>query len=567
GHFLAARRRGLKVDRFSIGFGPKIFGWTRNGVEYRISLLPLGGYVALPQLADMGAIEGGDSPQSKEPLPPIGYADKMIVSVMGAVFNIIFAFLLAIILWQVGQPTTEDRETTVIGYVPKLLKVDIDKEVDGPAYNAGLRPGDKVLAIDDVEVSNWGDIQKILVTGTGRDENNHSPKALFAIERNGKLLDIPVYPQLVKVNPLSGDAMRVAGVSPAQTVLIGGIMEHSPAAIAGLKVDDIITHANGQKLYSLHGLSDMLNESPHEKTLLTVERKGETLQLPLLAEQVPYTKPLASLNIHSGEKPLPYIHFLPLEKNGDEQSTLIVFEMEAGSYTPLDFIDEDDTLIALNGKQVHSLSDFNHIARSIEGNSVKLEFLSFDDGPYTVTINKPVTASIIPAKTQAMIGIELKRKIFLSHINPIDQFKDTISMTLRTLASLISRDSDVKLSNLMGPPGIIRVFHTFSSEDLRLVIWFTIFVNINLAILNLLPIPVLDGGHMAFATIGKLMGRPLPPKLVIGTQSIFMFLLFSLMIYVSFFDVRRWQGDQELERRVKRQQALYVPIAFEDDKS
>jgi len=72
---------------------------------------------------------------------------------------------------------------------------------------------------------------------------------------------------------------------------------------------------------------------------------------------------------------------------------------------------------------------------------------------------------------------------------------------------------------------------------------------------------------MAFATIGKLMGRPLPPKLVIGTQSIFMFLLFSLMIYVSFFDVRRWQGDQELERRVKRQQALYVPIAFEDDKS
>ena len=117
GHFLAAKRRGLVIKRFSIGFGPRIFGWEKNGVEYRLSAIPFGGYVALPQLVDMGRIEGSeDGDQDKggdddgeneeetdeeepEELPPISYADKMIVSVMGAVFNVIFAFCLACVPW------------------------------------------------------------------------------------------------------------------------------------------------------------------------------------------------------------------------------------------------------------------------------------------------------------------------------------------------------------------------------------------------------------------------------------------------------------------------------------
>jgi len=116
GHFLAARRRGLVITRFSVGFGPKIFGWTSNGVEYRLSAIPFGGYVALPQLADMGRLEGADRDREVEedpekvettevqaawkdfeeeeeeeskpaPLPKISYADKMIVSVVGASFK------------------------------------------------------------------------------------------------------------------------------------------------------------------------------------------------------------------------------------------------------------------------------------------------------------------------------------------------------------------------------------------------------------------------------------------------------------------------------------------------
>ena len=80
GHYIAAKKRGLIADRFSIGFGPRLFGWHHKGTDFRISLLPLGGYVPLPQLADMGRLEGGDNPYKD--LPPITYTDKMIVAVM-----------------------------------------------------------------------------------------------------------------------------------------------------------------------------------------------------------------------------------------------------------------------------------------------------------------------------------------------------------------------------------------------------------------------------------------------------------------------------------------------------
>jgi regulator of sigma E protease len=106
------------------------------------------------------------------------------------------------------------------------------------------------------------------------------------------------------------------------------------------------------------------------------------------------------------------------------------------------------------------------------------------------------------------------------------------------------------------------VIHQFSQIDIRLVIWFICLLNINLAILNLLPIPVLDGGHIVFAAIARLRGKALPPNLVAGTQGVFMILLFSLMIYVSFFDVRRWQGDNQAEDRDTLERSLYITPVF-----
>src|SRR5437660_8552339 len=130
GHFLAARWRGLKVDRFAIWFGKPIWKKKINGVEYALGTIPAGGYVSLPQMASMEAIEGkGES--SGQPLPPISVLDKIIVAFAGPLFSFLLALAFAVVVLVVGRPVSDTEKTTVSGYVVK----------GGPADEAGLRPG------------------------------------------------------------------------------------------------------------------------------------------------------------------------------------------------------------------------------------------------------------------------------------------------------------------------------------------------------------------------------------------------------------------------------------------
>src|SRR5205814_10217947 len=113
-----------------------------NGVEYALGTIPAGGYVSLPQMATMEAIEG-KSDSSDKPLPPISALDKIIVAFAGPLFSFLLALAFAVVVMVVGRPVSEAEMTTTIGYVEK----------DGPAEKAGLRPGDKILDVDGRKVS------------------------------------------------------------------------------------------------------------------------------------------------------------------------------------------------------------------------------------------------------------------------------------------------------------------------------------------------------------------------------------------------------------------------------
>src|SRR5689334_6827932 len=133
GHFLAARWRGLKIDRFAIWFGKPIWKKKINGVEYALGTIPAGGYVALPQMATMEIIEGKGE-NSGQPLPPISALDKIIVAFAGPLFSFLLAFAFAVIVWRVGKPEQnlpDSTMSTMIGWV----------DPDGPAAKAGLLPG------------------------------------------------------------------------------------------------------------------------------------------------------------------------------------------------------------------------------------------------------------------------------------------------------------------------------------------------------------------------------------------------------------------------------------------
>src|SRR6187549_626143 len=128
GHFLAARWRGMKVERFAIWFGKPIWSTRINGVEYALGTIPAGGYVSLPQMATMEAIEG-KTEGSTEQLPPISALDKIIVAFAGPLFSFLLAIGFALLVWKVGRPVSEAETSTVIGYVVK----------GGPAEHAGLQ--------------------------------------------------------------------------------------------------------------------------------------------------------------------------------------------------------------------------------------------------------------------------------------------------------------------------------------------------------------------------------------------------------------------------------------------
>src|SRR5438046_1723926 len=155
GHVLAARWRGLKIDRFAIWFGKPIWKTRINGVEYALGSIPAGGYVALPQMATMEAIEG-KSEHADQPLPPISALDKIIVAFAGPLFSFLLAFVFAVMVWVVGKPINGGENSTTIGWV----------DPTGPAGKAGLRAGDVILEVDDHPVTRFAPFSR---SGRGRE--------------------------------------------------------------------------------------------------------------------------------------------------------------------------------------------------------------------------------------------------------------------------------------------------------------------------------------------------------------------------------------------------------------
>src|SRR5947207_9720193 len=116
GHFLAARWRGLYIEKFGIWFGKPLWKKTINGVEYSLGSIPFGGFVALPQLAPMDLIEG-KADVDRARLPKISALDKIIVAVAGPLFSLLLALSFAGVVWVIGHPVSESDASTIVGYV------------------------------------------------------------------------------------------------------------------------------------------------------------------------------------------------------------------------------------------------------------------------------------------------------------------------------------------------------------------------------------------------------------------------------------------------------------------
>jgi len=325
------------------------------------------------------------------------------------------------------------------------------------------------------------------------------------------------------------------GVIEATVKRADGVLVPSPAAEAGLQTGDVIRAIDGKAVDNWSSLVQTLAAGSGRATdgrpeaVVTFERAGASSQVvihPVLA----------------GEEGFRTLGISTADDMGIDQVIPDSAAAEAG-FQAGDVILELDGVPMLSRESMTAAiqtSAGRRVAVAVQRAGARLEL------PVAARLEKNPDGS--PAYR---IGVRYRNELILIHPNPLKQLADNATMTWRVLSGLVNPNSDLGPSKLSGPVGIARGFHQTAQIDIRLVLWFTILLNVNLAMFNLLPLPVLDGGHMLFATIGKLRGRPLPPGFIINVQTVFVALLFTMVLYVSFFDVRRIARETQAESPAK----------------
>ncbi len=436
GHFLAARWRGLKIDRFAIWFGKPIWKTKINGVEYALGTIPAGGYVSLPQMATMEAIEG-KTDDSGPPLPQISALDKVIVAFAGPLFSFLLALTFAFVVFVVGRPVSEAEMTTTIGYVEK----------DGPADKVGIRPGDRIMEVDGQPVSKFMGMGDSVMWRIVRSTGDTVP---VKVEREGKVLSFNPVPIKEETKFWQRKSLRQIRILPAESAMIAEIAPNSPAAAAGLKHGDRVLDVNGTPLHYFGELSEFIEQHPNGKIDLNVERAGKTFQVSLTPE-----------------------------------------------------------------------------------------------------------APISPPNQKPRVGIvwDANGKTTLAHPGPIEQVDASVSAMFETFGALLSRHTDIKPQHLGGAVKIMDVYYRlFNSEQgWRLAIWFSVLMNVNLAVLNMLPIPVLDGGHILLALLEGVRRKPISARIINVIQTSCAVLLIGFMLYIAFYDVQDlpWRRSKDKPVEVK----------------
>ena len=317
--------------------------------------------------------------------------------------------------------------------------------------------------------------------------------------------------------------------APAPYCDVISVPETSPEYQAGLRSDDRIIEVNGQTFE--RGWSDLIKLivlTPGEITL-KIKRGNDVLDLRY--------------------KPAPNAEYEGLGFPAFRVRTpTVIHKIEAGSPAEAGGLKPGDVVLAVDGKPVEDAATFIDTIRQSGGRPLQI---------HLVRSGQPMTLSGVVAKprqeqgkTVYLIGAMIDAPVVLAHPNPWRQFVEVMTQTRDTLRSLFSRGSTVKAKHMSGPVGIAHMIgRTVMDGGFRGGLWFIMFLSFNLAIFNLLPIPVLDGGHVFLALVELVSRRRLPVPVAYWMQMVCASLLIMLMVYVTFFDFKRlalrWQKTHE----------------------
>lgn len=527
GHFLAAKRCGVKVNTFSLGFGPKIIGFEHGGTDYRLSLLPFGGYV------QMEGETPGEQTGAEDEFASASVGDRAFIVIAGPLVNLLFGILAYWLVFSIGvDDNSADlvKRLTDVTFAEKqgAEQVDNQEEVqigwmaeNSPAVAGGLLSGDVIVSINGETVNNWTTFQMIVLTSPEKELE-------FVVKRNGNLKTLTIVPDVVQSS--RGDIGRIS-VSKTREVIVKQLDEDSLAANAGLQTGDQIDTINGEKIYDV----PYFEPGIWDPGLEWLGMKYQSLYQNIIERDH-----LELGIIRNGERITLQV---PLEWQ-------IKTRVQKGSTADKAGIMDDDVLISFDGKHINSESLYSNI-QSVTNYPIELGLLR-DGTPITVTIN-PEESSKKDVKDSFfgigwityLSGMKLSdRKMPLPQYNLIDAGRmglHTTWLTFTSVSKLLKKlvSGQVSPKFLSGPVGI----GTMTSElfDSRIgitsILFFVGFISINLCIVNLLPIPIADGGQLLFFAIEKVRGRSLPQRAQAIIQQVSVVFLLALFVYITWYDI------------------------------
>ncbi|HBO84592.1 MAG: RIP metalloprotease RseP [Deltaproteobacteria bacterium GWC2_42_11] len=411
GHFILAKKSGVGVLKFSLGFGPKIVGYKKDETEYLISMLPLGGYVKMIGEETNEEIKNEDREKSFANKP---VSSRAAIVFAGPLMNLALALILFPVIYIIGihVPAYIDKQP-VIGYVFK----------DSPAHKADIKQGDIIISIDGKEVKTWEVFESMILS-------NPNNALKVEIKRDGNIIGKELLPSSSKHT-----GAGVSGILPPMSPTVGDVKSGYPAEKGGLKIGDTIISIDGINTAHWAEIQEILQSGGGKEKEVAIKR-------------------------------------------GDSVLTFTIKPR-----------------------------------------------LNEDAGTY-------------------IIGISPKQDIITKRYGPVDAVvigtKKMIDMTIFTFVIIKKLFvGEVSIKTLGGPLMIAQIAGQAAESGLTAFLSLMAALSLQLGILNLLPIPVLDGGHLLFFGIEKLRGKPLNAKVMEIAQHVGIALLIVLMVFVTYNDIWR----------------------------
>jgi regulator of sigma E protease len=542
GHFVVGKLCGVGVEIFSIGFGPRLFGVTIRNTDYRLSGIPLGGYVKFA-----GALASEDVPDQfiGQELFRTAPWKRMLILVAGPLGNLLLAITCYTAIGMAGIR----HPSSIIGEV----------RTGSPAERAGLLSGDQVTKIGSRDIVNWMQLQSIISESAGKNLD-------ITVLRNGESLVISVTPDSVQGDVLGrsqtiGRAGIGYGFLPPRVSVVGS---GSVAGAFGLRTGDLITAVTFNDLTvavtSWADFSGALVQA-FEKQAPAIELTLQTRNSEVSKNPSPSPPPPTATKVSIPTEAwsslrLELTHLTAADQRrklaallGIADSQLTVEHVEPPSGNTLH---RDDRIISVAGKPI---TDIYYLHELLDANREKLILVQVQRGDVTLDLD----VELKPVDVQEPAGLETEYMLTVSFggagIEPppyIEQYNNPFSaiafgaittteqswVLVKTIAGLFT--GAVPLKALGGPMLIAKVAGDSVKLGWQAVLTSTSLISINLGVLNLFPIPVLDGGQLVIAVIESVRRRRLSDAAVENYQKIGFVMIMSLVVLATYNDLSRF---------------------------